>query len=228
MWSKWFPQCKQPVNIYSGFPFLQASWFLLVQEEDTIPHQRFALSFTCSPFGFYCPQTASDVLSETGQSLLEAVLSGKGREKLKVVITLPYCCKTFYHYKMETLRLTIHLHKIHCNRCVCVLFIFLLCLSVFMTHSICRCCYVRDKHEAVPYTHRTQPYISNWRKWGFYWQQCEVHIVAIELQGSVSSSLPNEYMELLLARTRCLDANTPLSSFWAIEVTLSAFSEELQ
>lgn len=64
--------------------------------------------------------------------------------------------------------------QIRGNRCVFVFFFFFI---LFMAHSICYCCYVRDKHEAV---------------------LCTLHTVILETAGNLVSIDSGAKFTLLL------------------------------
>lgn len=90
------------------------------------------------------------------------------------------------------------------NKCLCVRLVFFCSAFLFLWHiaSVAVAMWGTNMKQCL--THTAHSDIS-WRKWGFYWQRCEVHIISIELQASVSSSLPNEFMELWCLPIVCRD-----------------------
>lgn len=160
--SKWFPQIKQSVNIHSE-PLLTGQLFLI----DASRGHNWATSTTCfvlplcSCSGFYCPQTACGVLSEAGgkpagcSSVQQQQCKGKVEGGCKLLAGLSWhfslwqCISSLQDGSSASHSSLPHNATGVCMSCP---------LSLFMASSICRCCYVRGKHESVLYTHCPQRY----------------------------------------------------------------------
>lgn len=158
-----------------------------MQENHHHHHHVFFVLAPCSPYFIF---TALNLLTVCCLTQTESCYNQEQRWKRKVrrrwrgVINHRWvtAALTVEKYIIRTRFWTIYLV---CATGVCVLCWF----TLFMAHSICRSCYVRHKHVDG---HRSQcslwdSDVISWRKWGFYWQWCEVHFVSIDLQVSVSA-----------------------------------------
>lgn len=194
MWSKWFPQCKQPLNIYSGFPSYGPAGSYWCKRRTRSPTS--AMCFVLPPCSLAFTAVRLPVvyyprLGRAGWMLFCPAAAVKG--KVKSGCKLPsgqssHCLMWQCILSLQDGNVATDSSLTYNATRVCVCLVLFCSAFLFLWHiaSVIVAMWGTNMKQCL--THTAHGDIS-WRKWGFYWQRCEVHIISIELQASVSSSL---------------------------------------